>query len=199
MTKRARINAASIRPLILGLLTRRSMSGYDIKCFLKSLNWLMDSPSFGTLYPALHALQQNGLLTVETVPSQSRPPRKIYTITEAGRQALQAWMEQPIKPQASLKVFLMRLILAGHLSQAGLRAFLEQRRSQVSEHAVALERATEAMDEGGDTGERLTFDYGLSLATAELAWLDRTLARLSQPSPSVEAAEHTESSITAAV
>jgi hypothetical protein len=37
-------------------------------------------------------------------------------------------------------------------------------------------------------------DYGLSLAAAELAWLDSTLARLSQPSLFAEAAESEERS-----
>jgi hypothetical protein len=44
------------------------------------------------------------------------------------------------------------------------------------------------MDEGMDLGERLALDYGLAAATAELAWLDRTLAQLSQQPLSLEAA-----------
>jgi PadR family transcriptional regulator AphA len=51
------------------------MSGYDIKRFLKSLGWLIDGPSFGSLYPALRALLKDGLVTVEVVSSQDRPPR----------------------------------------------------------------------------------------------------------------------------
>ena len=80
------------------------MSGYDIKCFLKSLNWLIDSPSFGSLYPALHALLENGLVTVEVIPRQDKPPRKIYDTTEAGRQVLREWINQPIAPGASLLI-----------------------------------------------------------------------------------------------
>jgi DNA-binding PadR family transcriptional regulator len=48
----------SLRHLILGLLTRKPMSGYDIKRFLKGLNWLIGSPSDGSLYPNLRALLQ---------------------------------------------------------------------------------------------------------------------------------------------
>jgi len=69
---------------LLGLLARWPMSGYDIKRFLKGLGWLVDSPSFGSLYPALHALLESGLVTVEVVPHHDKPPRKIYTITEKG-------------------------------------------------------------------------------------------------------------------
>ncbi len=164
------------------------MSGYDVKRFLKSLSWLIDSPSFGSLYPALHALLEDGLVTVEIMSRQDKPPRKIYSITERGRQALQEWMDQPVAPGVSLKTFVMRLILASNLSPAGLVAHLEQRHSQVAAQRLALEQTAQATDDDMDLGERLTLDYGLAVAAAELAWLDRALAQLSDRPPTAEAA-----------
>jgi PadR family transcriptional regulator AphA len=181
-------SGVSIRHFILGLLNRQSMSGYDIKRFLKSLSWLIDSPSFGSLYPALHTLLENSLVTVEVVSRQDKPPRKIYSITEAGRQMLQEWADQPVAPGASLKTFLMRLILASNLSPSGLIAHLQQRHTQVASHQLALEQTAAGMDENIDLGERLALDYALAVATAELAWLDSTLAQLSQQPLSAEAA-----------
>jgi PadR family transcriptional regulator AphA len=180
-------STVSIRQFILGLVNRQPMSGYDIKCFLKSLSWLIDSPSFGSLYPALHALLENGLVTVEVVSRQDKPPRKIYSITESGRQVLQEWLSQPIGAGVSLKAFLMRLVLASNLSQAGLVAYLEQRRTQVAAHQLDLEQTAGVMDEGMDLGERLVLEYGLAVAAAELDWLDSTLAQQSQQPPSAEA------------
>jgi hypothetical protein len=49
-----------------------------------------------------------------------------------------------------------------------------------------LRQIAEAVDETMDSGQRLTFDYGLTLATAELAWLERTLEQLSQQPLPVE-------------
>jgi PadR family transcriptional regulator AphA len=178
-----------IRHFTLGLLTRQPMSGYDIKRFFESLSWLIDVPSLGSLYPSLHALLRDGLVTVEVVANQDRPSRKIYSITEAGEEALRTWLNQPSGSNASLKKFVMRLALAGQLSQVGLLAHLEQRRAHVAAQKVTLEQAIGAEDGVTDLGERLMLDYGLSLAAAELAWLDSTLNRLSRPSLSVEAAE----------
>jgi PadR family transcriptional regulator AphA len=177
----------SVRYFILGLVNRQPMSGYDIKCFLKNLSWLIDSPSFGSLYPALHALLENGLATVEVIPREDKPPRKTYSITDAGREVLLGWMNQPIGSGASLKAFLMRLILADNLSHADLIAHLQQRRAQVTAHQLALEQAAGAVDADANLGERLTLDYGLTVATAELAWLDSALARLSQQPVPAEA------------
>jgi PadR family transcriptional regulator AphA len=169
-------NPISIRQFLLGLLARQPMSGYDIKRFLKSLSWLIDSPSFGSLYPALHALLEDGLVTVKVIPQQDKPPRKIYSITGAGEETLQKWMRRPVESGLSLKAFLMRLILASNLSQNDLVAHLERRRTQVASH---LQQTTEAMGDEADLGERLALDYGVAVANAELAWLDSALSRLS--------------------
>ena len=190
-------SAVSIRHFILGLLTRQPMSGYDVKRFLKSLSWLIDSPSFGSLYPALHALLEDGLVTMEILFREDKPPRKIYSITERGRQALQEWMDGPVTPGVSLKAFVMRLILASNLSPASLIVHLEQRHSQVAAHQLAVEQAAQATDDDMDLGERLALDYGLAVAAAELAWLDRALAQLSDRPLAAKAARGDLATLTA--
>jgi PadR family transcriptional regulator AphA len=171
--------SVSFRHFILGLLSQQPMSGYDIKRVLKSLGWLIGDPSFGSLYPALHALLRDGLTTMEVRPRQDKPPRKVYSITDAGRQVLQEWVNQPAS-NASLKAFVMRLNLADSLSPAGLVAHLKQRRAQVAAHRATLEQADRTLNEDDDLGQQLALNYGLALANAELTWLDHTLDRLSQ-------------------
>lgn len=174
----------SFRYVILGLLSQQPMSGYDIKRFLKNLDWLVGSSSFGSIYPALHALLTDSLVTVDVVYQQDKPPRKVYSITEAGKQVLQEWIDQPAVPGASLKAFLMRLLLASHFSHVGLIAHLKRRRSQVEVQCAALAQVAKGQDETTDLGQHLALDYGLAVANAEVAWLDRTLERLSeQPLP----------------
>jgi len=176
----------SFRYFILGLLTQQPMSGYDVKRFLESLDWLIGSPSFGSVYPILHALQKDDCASVDVIHREGKPPRKVYSITKVGSRALQEWLSQPVESGVSLKTFLMRLMLAGNLSHGELVAHLEQRRSQVVCHCASLEQDAGAQDESIDLGRRLAFDYGSAAAAAELAWLDRTLERLSQRSPAVD-------------
>jgi PadR family transcriptional regulator AphA len=174
----------SLRFFVLGLLAQQPMSGYDIKRFLAGLSWLAGSPSSGSLYPVLRALRQEDLVTVETVPGLDRPPRKIYSITEAGHQALQAWAKQPVATCASLKAFVMRLFLADSHPRARLGAHLQERRTQVASHHALLVEGFETTGPGPNLGQQLAVDYGLALATAELNWLDTTLDRLPvQPLP----------------
>ncbi len=179
----------NFRNFILGLLAQQPMSGYDVKRFLESLDWLIGSPSFGSVYPILHALLKDEWASVDVVHREGKPPRKVYSITEAGRRALQEWISQPVESDVSLKTFLMRLMLAGNLSHSELIAHLQQRRSQVEFHHASLEQDARAQDKSVDLGQRLAFDYGSAAAAAELAWLDRTLEQLSQSSPSAETAQ----------
>jgi DNA-binding PadR family transcriptional regulator len=155
------------------------MSGYDIKRFLKGLSWLIGSPSSGSLYPVLRALREDGLVSLEVVPGVDKPPRKIYSIEEPGRQSLQAWIEEPIASELPLKAFVMRLLLAGSFPPANLAAYLRQRRTQVATQQADLVRMTETLHTGADLGLNLALNYGLELASAEVAWLDSTLDGLS--------------------
>jgi DNA-binding PadR family transcriptional regulator len=153
------------------------MSGYDVRQFLENLSWLIGSPSFGSLYPALRRLVQDGLATVEVTVRETKPPKKVYHITEAGRSTLQEWLDQPTTP-GSLKAFAMRLILASNLSRPGLIAHLRQRRTAVAGHEARLAGVAKTLDAARDAGQHLALDYALAVARAETAWLDSTLERL---------------------
>jgi len=170
----------NLRYFVLGLLAQQPMSGYDIKRFLKGLSWLIGSPSSGSLYPILRTLLEEQLVTVEIVPGVDRPPRKIYSISEGGRQALQTWVEQPSVPNTPLKAFAMRLFLADNFSPATLIAQLRQRRTQVAAHQAELANMIKLMDEGSDMGLLMAMEYGSALAEAELSWLDNTLGEMSE-------------------
>jgi len=178
-------DSVSLRHFILGLLKQQPMSGYDIKLFLKGLSWLVDSPSFGNIYSTLHALLEDGLVTVKVVSRQNKPPRKVYSIAEVGRQALHQWADQPAAPPISLKTFVMHLVLAGNFSQEKLITHLRQRRAQVANHRSTLERVVSVPGERTDL-QRLALDYGLALSAIELAWLDNTVNRLSRQPLSME-------------
>ncbi len=45
----------------------------------------------GALYPVLKSLEKNELLSSRVEPSVSGPPRRYYSITEEGRDALKRW------------------------------------------------------------------------------------------------------------
>ena len=70
---------------ILGIISDGEVYASDILDELKTANLLVVE---GTLYPLLTRLKNSGLLTYTWKESTSGPPRKYYTLTESGHQAL---------------------------------------------------------------------------------------------------------------
>ena len=79
---------------LLALLARadKPLYGYQIA---KELGTFVEGPPVkqGTLYPVLRSLEAGGLLTSEVEPSVTGPPRRYYTVTDAGREAIAVWQE----------------------------------------------------------------------------------------------------------
>ena len=84
----------SLPPIILRLLDERPMYGYEIVKLVNSRsNGLLEWKE-GTLYPALHRLESDGLIRGEWRPGSTSAgataarPRKYYCITRRGRTTL---------------------------------------------------------------------------------------------------------------
>lgn len=71
---------------ILGVISKGEVYASDILDSLKSANLLVVE---GTVYPLLTRLKNAGLLSYEWKESTSGPPRKYYTLTHLGTQALE--------------------------------------------------------------------------------------------------------------
>ncbi len=167
------------RHIILGLLAQQPMSGYDIRSLFKGLSWMIGSPSYGSLYPTLHALLEEGLVDVSVEPGDGKPARKRYSVTQAGRAYLNVWLKEFAAPDSSIKAFTHQLIVSGNYSPHELRDHLSLRRSQVVGFLETPEEG-DADDEqlAGNPGKQRVREYGLAIAKAELAWLDAQLAEL---------------------
>lgn len=82
--------AASLRPIILSILSHGETYGYDI---IQRIDTLSDGKiqwTAGTLYPVLHRLETRGLIEAVWRPSESGPRRKYYRLTGEGVRALEA-------------------------------------------------------------------------------------------------------------
>lgn len=74
--------------LLLSLLAERPMHGYQLARELERRSEGFFEFKEGTLYPALHRLEQAGLLSSEWEVVAEGPSRKVYRITDRGRRAL---------------------------------------------------------------------------------------------------------------
>src|ERR1043166_3201232 len=77
-----------VRTICLGILTRGDATGYEIKKLFEDDDYQhFVEASFGSIYPALSRLTEEGLVSVREEAQEKRPDRKVYSITPAGRAA----------------------------------------------------------------------------------------------------------------
>lgn len=87
------LNAGIAALVLLSTLNNaeKAMYGYQIASLMGEDRQGEPLVKQGTLYPVLHSLENYGLLKSEVEPSVTGPPRRYYTITMEGREALVRW------------------------------------------------------------------------------------------------------------
>ena len=93
---------ASAKPLILSILASGESYGYAILQRIEQLSSGELSWDDGTLYPVLHRLENDGLLTSSWRKADNRRRRKYYAITAKGRKALDNEKRQWLRVDAVL-------------------------------------------------------------------------------------------------
>ncbi len=88
------LNAGIVSLALLSLLAcaEKPLYGYQIAKELEGVKGGLPVKQ-GTLYPVLRSLESSGLLCSEVEPSVAGPPRRYYSATEAGREALAVWRQ----------------------------------------------------------------------------------------------------------
>ncbi|MBZ0278195.1 MAG: PadR family transcriptional regulator [Anaerolineae bacterium] len=165
----------SHRYLILGLLMESPMSGYDIK---KRVNYALravTNASYGTLYPTLHKLLEEGAVEMREVAQVGRPSKKVYRITEQGQTELEDWLKQPPSADQVRREFLLKLYLAESLPPEKLRLLVGTRREEI----ISTLKTLRLEQTGAETlQQKWVIEYALQLGEAELDWIERIQSQL---------------------
>ncbi|PKL05819.1 MAG: PadR family transcriptional regulator [Spirochaetae bacterium HGW-Spirochaetae-9] len=122
----------SIRYVLLGFLNWKPFAGYDLKKLLSnslSFHW---SGNNNQVYGTLIQLHKEGAVSIEVQQQEKLPARKVYTITERGRDELHAWLSSPAELPSARSDFSTRLAWAFSLPHNELVAIID-------EYAASLE------------------------------------------------------------
>jgi len=74
--------------LILKMLALEPMNGFAISQRLKQISGEVLQVSDGSLYPALHKLEQQGWIDAEWKPTENNRRAKFYSLTRSGKKQL---------------------------------------------------------------------------------------------------------------
>ena len=88
--QKADLLQGTLELLILRILRSGSMNGWDIMQRIQLLSGEVLSVTPGSLYPALHRLEERELISANWAPSENNRKAKFYELTVTGRKQLDA-------------------------------------------------------------------------------------------------------------
>lgn len=168
---------------VLSLLHFKPLHPYGMQRLLKQ--WGKDQVvNVGQrtgLYRTIDRLLTAGLIAVrETGRDQQYPERTVYELTEAGRQATRTWLLDMLRsPKQEFPEFPVALSNLMLLTPDEIVEALAARLASVRGTRAALERAlAETAESGVPRVALLETEYSLTVARAEVGWLESVIADL---------------------
>ena len=89
MSKPSDLVQGTLDMLLLKILALEALNGFAVSQRLKQVSDEILQVSDGSLYPALHKLEQEGWITAEWKPSENGRRAKYYWLTRLGRRQLE--------------------------------------------------------------------------------------------------------------
>jgi DNA-binding PadR family transcriptional regulator len=182
---------------ILGLLDEQDLHGYELKKQLAELIGSRSGMSFGSLYPALARLEKAGAvkaveaLTNEATipmtgalsgelaafrarigrPARSRRTRKVYGITEPGRQRLRELLNDESTDD---RTFTVQVAFCRALPPAERLALFERRKAELNRRLT--ERTRRTRDTSRIDAYRLSLrEHDARTLSHDLVWIDELI------------------------
>jgi PadR family transcriptional regulator AphA len=171
---------------ILGFLNYRPMTGYDIEQWMKVSTGHFWHARISQIYTTLKGLESDQLVISHVEPGAGKPDRRVYTLTDVGRDDLLKWLNEPlIEPEVKKDTLLLKLFFG---LPAGKVALLTQLRLQLElhknqKHVYAEQSPREMMRFLAEQPElaehallwELTRRYGEMYEAAYIQWLEDSI------------------------
>ncbi|MBN1534397.1 MAG: PadR family transcriptional regulator [Spirochaetes bacterium] len=170
----------SIRYAILGLLHYTDMHGYRIKEHIEKNFGHMWSINFGQIYPNLKDLLADGQIELrELMPSDDGGPyKKLYSITEKGREEFSRWLaESPERTMLLRDPFLLKFAFFGFGDDTQALELVDD---QIELYQRQLERRLNNLRRWDRQGVyvRLLAELGITQNEMYLQWLQHARAEI---------------------
>jgi DNA-binding PadR family transcriptional regulator len=166
--------------VLLGLLTAGPRHGYDLKRAHDERLPQAKPLAFGQVYSTLGRLERDGYVEQSGQDRDGGPDRTAYTITDLGREHLDAWLSsiEPPAPYVTSTLFskVVVSLLAADAERA--RSYLTDQRAAHMTRLRELTAAKAVPDVG--VGDVVASDYAIAHLDADLRWLQTTLQRVAE-------------------
>jgi PadR family transcriptional regulator, regulatory protein AphA len=162
------------RVLCLGALHFGDASGYEIKKLFEEGDFsFFYETSFGSIYPALSRLVEDGLALVSEQAQDKRPDKKVYSITDKGRDLFAESLREPPVPDKIRSDFCFLMLFANLLPPAVIDRLIRDRIAWYRQHIEQMQSCN-AQDE--PPGGRFINGLGLAIYGSAAAYLEQNRA-----------------------
>jgi len=175
----------SLEIALLGFLSYRPMTGYDMKKMTDDVGPSWTAPQ-SQIYDTLHRLEKRGLVTVEIIQQDTKPNRKLYRMTSEGKETLATWMSETHPPRVLRNPFLLQLWLTGLVDDDVVIRFLEGSAEVLRAYVATLESKPVTIPDARGLPPRdcffkwMTLNYGVRHARFQIAWIEEMIDRVRQ-------------------
>ena len=167
--------------VILGLVARRPMAGYDLAAFAaRSIDYFWPI-SKSQVYAEVTRLERDGYIEGTRIHQDRRPDKRHFELTAAGEQALDAWLQDAgYQPERRRIGLLAKFFFAERMTPEQRGDLLGAYRADADAYRLELQAIVDKLEGRADAAYgRATAIYGVLQAEANIAWADAMLA--SQP------------------
>lgn len=179
-----------VRTVCLGVLTLGDATGYEIrKKFEEGPFQYFTDAGFGSIYPALRKLHDAGYVTLREQEQESRPDKKVYSITPEGRKAFTAAISDIPATDKFRSDFLLALFFEHFLPKDLIQEIVDER---INWYRDKLEKLRDCEASAWGAGPVFVNRFGRAVYASALDFLERhrdELVEAASDETTTEAAE----------
>ena len=168
---------------LLSLLSKQSMSGYDIKKMAQKVSPFHWSESNAQIYPILKKLEKDQMVNSYIDLKSGERNRRIYAITQRGQDHLIDWLKEPVEPSTYKEEIILKLTAGENVEASVMIAHLEKFQTQTQElQKQVIEIQNDIRKRHQDERRKLyllmAYDYTVMQLEAKLAWCQNSLLKI---------------------
>jgi DNA-binding PadR family transcriptional regulator len=171
--------AEPARYALLGLLLGKPAHGYDLARRFAPGSALGDVIYLGPshLYALLARLERDSLVVGEVQDDGGLPQRRVYRLTESGRETVEHWIEEPVSHPRDMRIdFPLKLYMARDLGRERVAELIERQRAVFRAYIARLRAEEKPADGSEDAAFIDLMRMGrIGRAQAALDWLELCL------------------------
>ncbi len=167
---------------ILGLVSQRPLTGYDLRKIFATTPMGHFSSSPGAIYPALKRIEEAGWIRAVPAGEPTHRPRVTYEITTRGLTVLREHLSQPVTPEDviwHMDDLMMRFaFMGGIVGRERTLRFLQDFAARIDAHVADLRRYLESARSVLPACGKLAMENGIQSYEMNAQWARRAIQEL---------------------